>query len=262
MMRYGRLYLDFLRFSFSRAMAFRVDFFFRIFMDLVYYGINIAFFKVIYNHTSILGGWNEPQIMVFVGVFLVVDGIYMTVFSPNMWWLPTLINKGDLDFYLVRPVNSLFMLSLREFAANSFVNFLMAVAILAWALWRYPEPIDLPRITMLVVLILNGTFLYYLVHMAFLIPVFWTHSGRGLGTVYFTISRFLERPDALFSGFTRVILITLLPFGLMASFPARLFLDGFDWSVFLHLVIVTVGYFFMVLGLWRIGLGAYSSASS
>ena len=67
MRRYARLYLCFLRFSFSRAMEFRVDFFFRIFMDAFFYFINIAFFKVVFLHTSLLGGWGEEQMMVFVG---------------------------------------------------------------------------------------------------------------------------------------------------------------------------------------------------
>jgi ABC-2 type transport system permease protein len=243
-------------------MEFRVDFFFRIVMDLVYYGINIAFFKVLYSHTDVLGGWNESQIMVFVAVYLLVDAIYMTVFSSNMWWLPTLINKGDLDYYLVRPVNSIFMLSLREFAANSFVNLLMAVGIMVWALWQYTEPFDGFQLILLALLTCNGTILYYLLHMVFVIPVFWTHSGRGLGAVYITMAQFIERPDRLFSGAARFILLTVLPFSLMASFPAKLFLDGFDWLVLGHVLAVTVGFMFIVQILWRLGLNAYSSASS
>jgi rhomboid protease GluP len=44
MRRYLTLYLYFLRFSFSRALEFRVDFLFRVVMDVVYYAVNIAFF--------------------------------------------------------------------------------------------------------------------------------------------------------------------------------------------------------------------------
>ena len=43
-----------------------------------------------------------------------------------MWWLPMLINRGDLDYYLVRPVSTLFFVSFRDFAANSFVNLVIA----------------------------------------------------------------------------------------------------------------------------------------
>ncbi len=109
MFRYIKLYAHFLRFSFSRAMEFRFDFFFRIFMDILYYGINIGFYKIIFSHTTALAGWNEPQTMVFVAGFLVVDAINMTVFANNLWMITDYINKGELDYYLLRPVMKLFI---------------------------------------------------------------------------------------------------------------------------------------------------------
>ena len=128
MMRYLRLYLFFLQFSFSKAMEFRLDFFFRIAMDVIYYIVNIALFKVLLLHTPIIAGWNEEQMMVFVACYLLVDAVNMTIFSTNMWWLPFYINRGDLDYYLIRPVSPLFFLSLREFSANSFVNLIIAMS--------------------------------------------------------------------------------------------------------------------------------------
>ena len=138
--RYLRLYAHFVRFSMSRTLEFRIDFFFRVFMDLAYYGVNIAFYQVIVLHTELLGGWNRDQTLVFMAGFLLVDAMVMTLFSNNIWWLPIFINRGDMDYYLLRPVSSLFFLSVRDFAVNSFINFLFAVGILAWALSRTAEP--------------------------------------------------------------------------------------------------------------------------
>ena len=73
MFRYLRLYSHFVRFSLSKSMEFRIDFFFRIVMDCVYYAVNLAFFKVLYLHTNSLGGWKETDTMVFVGTYLFVD---------------------------------------------------------------------------------------------------------------------------------------------------------------------------------------------
>jgi ABC-2 type transport system permease protein len=80
--------------------------------------------------------------------------------------------------------------------------------------------------------------------------------------MFWHMTRFIERPDGIFTGWIRVVLTSVLPFALMASFPARVFLEGFSWIVFGHLVLVT-SVFSVVLGvLWRAGLRAYSSASS
>lgn len=262
MLRYLRLYIYFVRFSFSRAMEFRLDFTFRIFMDIIYYVVNIAFYRIIFQHTSLLGGWTEEQMMVFIAAYLCVDALQMTLFSNNMWWLPIFINKGDLDYYLIRPVSSLFFLSLRDFAANSFVNLTFALGIFVWAIVQYSMPVSLAQIFYFGMLLLNGTFIYYLVRMVMVIPIFWTHAGRGFEQIFWNFTRFMERPDRIFTGWVRRILVTILPFSLMASYPARLFLEEFDWFILAHLIVVTMLFFLGVLVFWRQGLRAYSSASS
>jgi ABC-2 type transport system permease protein len=262
MVRYLRLYAHFVRFSLMRAMAFRLDFYFRIVMDVIYYAVNLAFFKLIYLHTPILAGWNESQMMVFVSAYLVVDAISMTVFSNNLWWLPIFVNRGDLDYYLVRPVSSLFFLSLRDFAANSFVNLIITVGIFAWSIARLPEPVSVLRVAVFAVLLLNGAFLAYVMRMVTLIPVFWTHSARGFDQVYWSASKFMERPDRLFTGWVRRIIVFVIPFALMASFPARFLVDGWDLELMATLVGVTLASFGVLVWFWETGLRSYSSASS
>jgi ABC-2 type transport system permease protein len=243
-------------------MAFRMDFFFRIFMDIIYYAVNLAFYNIIYMHTTILGGWDLNQMMVFVAGYLVLDAVVMTFFANNLWRLPQYVNNGDLDYYLIRPVSSLFFLSLRDFAANSFINLTMTWAIFIWILTKYPYPFELFQLALFIAMLFCGIFLYYLVRMATIIPVFWTLSARGFDQLFWGVSRFLERPDRIFTGWVRRILASILPFSIMASYPARIFLDGFSWNVFWHIVIVTFCFWALVVVLWHLGLRAYSSASS
>jgi ABC-2 type transport system permease protein len=262
MLRYFRLYLYFLRFSFSRAMEFRLDFFFRILMDTAFYAVQLSFFGIIYRHTALLGGWSFDQVLVFACGFFLVDAIHMTVFANNLWWLPTFVNRGDLDYYLVRPVSSLYFLSLRDFAANSFVNLLIAAGLLVWALLQYTEPLSATRLLIYLLFLLNGSILYYLIHISFLIPVFWLHSGRGLGEMFYALEKYSDRPDRIFSGYLKRLLVTLLPFSLVASYPARLLFEGIRPQLLLHMAGATLIAFLFVIAFWRVALRNYSSASS
>lgn len=262
LLRYLRLYAHFVRFSVSRAMEFRLDFFFRVFMDLAYYGVNIAFYQVVFLHTELLGGWDRDQTLIFMAGFLLVDALVMTLFSNNIWWLPIFVNRGDLDYYLVRPVSSLFFLSLRDFAVNSFINLLFAAGILVWALARYPGPLPPGEIALFVGLLGIGAFLHYCVHLLMILPVFWIQGGSSLHTVFYSFQRFMERPDRIFTGWVRKALVTVAPFALMASFPARLLIDGLDWGILAHFAAVVAAFFGLVLLVWNRGLRAYSSASS
>lgn len=262
MIRYIRLYLHFLRFSFSKAMEFRVDFFFRILMDIIYYAVNILFFKVIYLHTPFIAGWREDEIMVFVASYLLIDGIIMTVFSSNMWWLPFYINRGDLDFYLIRPVSPLYLLSLRDFSANSLVNLLIASFFFVYALINYSGSIGALDLFFYVLLIINGVLLSYVMQMLLIIPVFWTHSKRGFIDLFYSMSLAIERPHQIFRGWLKVVFTAVLPFALVASFPATLFFRGWDSSMLIQLGIITALAWTVMLTAWKIGLRNYSSASS
>jgi len=262
MARYLRLYAFFVRFAFSRAMEFRVDFFFRVLMDVCFYVTQIAFFDIIFRNTGLLAGWRFDQVLVFIAGFFVVDALHMTVFANNMWWFPIFVNKGDLDYYLVRPVSSLFFLSLRDFAANSFLNLLIALGVFAWALSSYTGAVSAGSVALYLLLIVNGTILFYILHLSFLIPVFWMQRARGLGDVFMALRRYAERPEKIFTGLVRRTLVTVLPFSLIASVPAEAFFEGLGWIELLHLSAVTVGAFVVLRLLWAYGLRSYSSASS
>lgn len=262
MHRYLRLYAYFLRFSFSRAMEFRVDFFFRVVMDIVFYATQLALFSVIYRHTTTVAGWDFDQALVFISGFFFVDALHMTVFANNMWMLPILINRGDVDYYLVRPVSSLFFLGMRDFAANSFLNLILATGILWWAIARYPAELEALRIGIYVGLLVCGCFLYWIIYMLFMIPVFWIHAEFGLRQLFWGLEKFCERPDQIFAGWLRRLLVTCIPFAIIASYPARVLFEGVTLARLAHIGGVILGMFLVMLWLWGKGLRAYSSASS
>jgi ABC-2 type transport system permease protein len=260
--RYLRLFGYFVAFSFSKSFEFRFDFFARILMDVLYYGVAISFFQIMFLHTPTLGGWTEPQMMIFVGAYCMVDAINMTLFSNNLWMIPVMVNRGDLDYYLIRPVSSLFFVSFRDFAANSFVNLLITFGILAWAMGRYPEPLSAGKFALFLLLILNGNLIFYCLGMLATLPVFFTQSSSGFSQLIWNLMKFGERPDRIFTGWVRRILVTILPFSLIASFPTRVFLEKLDVSILLHTIVVSVILFTVTLWAWSKSLSRYASASS
>lgn len=262
MSRYLRLYKHFVEFSLIQAMQFRFDFFFRIAMDCIFYLVNILFYKILFTHAGGLAGWTESQTMIFLSGFLMVDAIQMTVISNGTWMIPVLVNKGELDYYLLRPVSSLFFLTTRDFAFNSFINVVVAAGIMIWAFTTSPVDYPVHKILLYLFLTLNGTYLFFLMRILTLTPVFWTHSGRGLEMIFWTLTKFGERPDAIFSGWVRKILVSIMPFAIMSSFPARALYQDNSWEVAGYCVLVVVILHFVTIKMWNFGLKNYSSASS
>ncbi len=261
-MRYLRLFLNCVLFSIKKSMVFRLDFFFRIIMDVLFFVQAMLFYYFLFQTTDSIGGWNKDQALIFVAGFCVVDALQMTFFSNNVWWLPVAINKGELDYYLVRPVNSLFFLSFREFATNSFVNFLISMGLLYWAIDRYPVPISAWQVVLYVALLFNGAFLHYILHTLTVLPVFWIQSSRGFEDIYWSLNRAMERPDRIFKGWTWRLFTMFLPFSLMASVPARLVLEEFKIEYLFLVLGVTAVFWGLLVFVWNRGLRVYGSASS
>lgn len=260
--KYFRLYGHFLKFSVSKGLEYRADFWFRIIMDMTYYAMMIAFYEVLFRSTSIIGGWAEPQMIFFLGGAMVIDAMQMTFLANNVWSIPQLINKGDLDYYLVRPVSPLFFVSFRDVSASSAVNLVMAWGILGYGLWNLPGEIPWARLPVFLLLILNGFFLFYCVRLMAALPVFWTHSSTGFEMLFHSATHFIEKPHRIFRGGARFVLTFILPFSLMASVPAAVFLEGLNIRSLVTLFGMSFVLFGVILAIWRAGLRSYSSASS
>ncbi len=261
-MRYMRLYAAFVRFAFQRAMEFRVDFFFRFGMDVVWYAYQLAFFEILFLRTPTLMGLSPADVRVFAGALFVSDAFHMTVFASNLWWFPLQVNQGDLDHALVRPVSSLFFVGLREFAANSFFNLVLAIAILIAMVGAHPTPFGAPRLLLFGALLFVGTILHFAVHMLLLLPVFWMHDVSGLRQIAFGLDTFGSRPDAIYRGWFRRVVTVLVPVALVVSFPVRALLAADPWPAAWQLLATTAVAVLLLALAWRRALVAYSSASS
>lgn len=261
-MRYFILYLHFIRFSFNKALIFRFDFFFRIFMDVLWYITQIAFFSVIFRYTSLLGGWNYNQVIIFMGSIFFIDALHMTIFSNNIWWLPVYINKGELDYYLIRPISSLFFLTLRDFAANSFMNLILSFSFLIWSIYNYEQTIELQNLFVYSILLVSGFLIFSILSILFTIPVFWTHSGKGFKDIFSSLQRFGNQPHQIYTGFVKKLLLSVLPFSLIASVPVSVLFDGWTIKIVGCYIVCLFFLITILLIVWKLGLKTYSSASS
>ena len=262
MLRYPSLYWSILKVSFIRATAFRFDFWWRVGMDLVFYGVSIAGFKLIYLHTPLLGGWTEDQVMVFIAGYFILDALQMTFLSQNLWEFPSDVNTGLFDYTLVRPVSPLFWISCKEVAVSSFVNLLAALGIFTWALSNYTAPFSALDVLTYIFFLLNGLFIFFCVRILFSLPVFWLHSPYTFERIFYSLQPFLDRPHTIYSGWARLLVLTLIPFGLMASLPAYIFFNGLTLKIALLTLSVTTFFGAFVFWIWSKAINAYSSASS
>src|SRR5258707_14525377 len=71
--RYLRLFGAMARFGLLREMAFRGNFIVKMLVELLWLGILLAFYRIIFTKTALVADWSEWQYLFFVGCFYAVD---------------------------------------------------------------------------------------------------------------------------------------------------------------------------------------------
>src|SRR3984885_1943405 len=131
--RHGTIYLALWRNSVVREMSFKSNFLLWIVVELLWFGLQLSFISVIYLHTDHIGTWTKWQVMMLVGASHFIQQIFQAFFLTNCTQLSELIRTGRLDFMLLLPVNTRFLISLRQVDLGGFVNSASALGVMVYA---------------------------------------------------------------------------------------------------------------------------------
>ncbi|HTU89559.1 MAG TPA: ABC-2 family transporter protein, partial [Gemmataceae bacterium] len=113
MTRYLRLFVAFARFGLASEMAFRANFLVKLLVEVLWLGILLIFYWKLFDNTSSIGGWSRSEYFFFVGCHYTLGGIVETFFLTNCVEFAELVRSGDLDTYLLKPIDEQFLISCR-----------------------------------------------------------------------------------------------------------------------------------------------------
>src|SRR5262245_60191464 len=113
---YWRVFLTFARNSLVRDMTFRANFIIESISSLSWMAMNLGFYVLIFQYTNQIGhntGWGKYQFFVFLSTTLFVNSLVQTFFMPNCEEFSEMIRTGGLDFALLKPIDTQFLISLQ-----------------------------------------------------------------------------------------------------------------------------------------------------
>src|SRR3712207_2033120 len=111
--RYGRVYAACVRNCLARELEFRSNFLFSAVSTAVWAVLSIVLAGLVFTNVREIRGWDMDRMFILTGSFLIVESLMSTLFQRNMQKLSELVNKGELDFVLTRPISSQFLVSIR-----------------------------------------------------------------------------------------------------------------------------------------------------
>ncbi|MCP5523288.1 MAG: ABC-2 family transporter protein [Verrucomicrobiales bacterium] len=262
--RMAGIYAVLCRNSIVREMNFKVNFLLWLVVEVLWFALQLIFISVIYEHTERIATWSKYEVILLVGASHFIQQIFSALFLNNCVNLSELVRTGKLDFLLLLPVNTRFIISLKQLDPGAFINAGTAVAVMVYALHRLGTVPGALQIAGFLLLCGAGVMIHYSLMFLLSTISFWTVRAQGIVWGYYNLFNLARLPDAAFRpGVFKVVFTYALPMLLVANVPTKVLADklGSPWEIALLLLMTAACYAASAL-VWRVSVQRYTSASS
>ncbi|HKQ37259.1 MAG TPA: ABC-2 family transporter protein [Verrucomicrobiae bacterium] len=261
--RYLGLYVAFWKNSVAREMGFKANFFMWIITEALWFTLQLAFIVVIYQHTDRIADWSKWEVVLLMGAAHFIQQVFQAFFLTNCTSISEHVRTGKFDFMLLLPVNTRFLISLRQVDLGGYFNAASAVAVMIYALWQLHRVPAAAEVLGFLLLALIGVLIHYSFMFLLAGVSFWTVRAQGVVWAYYSMFNIARLPDSAFRGAFRLVFTFAIPMLLVANVPARVLAEKLrsPRDILLLLVMLVVAFLLSQAG-WRISLKRYTSASS
>jgi ABC-2 type transport system permease protein len=244
------------------ALEYRANLLLDLFEEIIVVLSSLAAVLVLFSHTGVINGWTFGQMLVLLGVFYVVQGAQSVVFETSFERFMEHVRLGTLDFILIKPTNSQFMISTRYVQVPQLGQAAMGLVLVGVGVVQIGERIGLAEVTSFVVTLTCGLFLVYGLLLVLSTLSFWFVRVENLLAIFWSFLDAGRFPVDVYPGWLRITLSTVVPIGIAVTVPAQAIAGRLDLLGFVAFVVGTIVVCWFASWFWRIGLRSYSGASA
>ena len=232
---YLRVFLTFARNSLIRDMTFRGNFIIETISSMSWVFMNLGFYILIFEHTNSIGantGWGKYQFFLFLATALLINSIVHAFFMTNADEFSELIRTGSLDFVLLKPIDTQFLISLQRVQWSSLGNFVFGLGLMGYSLFKVeylPGPL---QVILYPVYVACGVAIFYSLMLVLASLSVWLGRNQSLYNFWFYITNFARYPMEIYTGPygtpLRRVFTFLIPVLVVVNVPARLLVRPLD----------------------------------
>ena len=277
---YLRVFLTFARNSLVRDMSFRVNFILTCVASVSWAMMNFLLFKIIFQHTTSIGvgtGWGDNEFFIFLGTIWIINSVIQTLFLANAEEFSEMIRTGNLDFALLKPIDTQFLISFPRVNWAQIPNGLLGLALVIYSLLQLLKDPDKqisvgPLEWFLYAFYVGcGVLVMYSVTIILASTAIWLGRNQNLHTFWFYITNFYRYPMEIYekSGIGMALWGTftfVIPILVVSNVPARILAQPMErgWYSWQSLYAIFAAGMSLVVSRWvfKTALKSYRSASS
>ncbi len=240
-------------------LEYRADFWIGILGMTLTQGAGLMFIWIIFKRIPQIGGWNVWQIAFLYALTIIPKGLTELLFN-GQWQLRMLVNKGEFDRLLVRPLSPALQVSTQACGIHGLGSVLLGIFVLisaahelqlSWAWWQY----GFLCITIISAVIFIGS-----VDFATNSSAFWDSSASSAFPflVQYGIE-FAKYPLTLYGRLLQIVITWVLPFAFVSYYPSLILLGQAGTQTWLAYISPLAGPIMALIAsfIWQRGLARY-----
>jgi ABC-2 type transport system permease protein len=272
---YLRVFLTFARNSLVRDMTFRFNFLIDVVTSMAWVFMNLGFYVLIFTFTPEIGdktGWGQFEFFLFLGTGLLINSLVQAFFMTNADDFSELVRTGTLDFALLKPIDTQFLVSLTKVDWSALGNFAVGLLLIAYSLYRLEYVPGVVQIVLYPLYVACGVAIYYSLMIALAATSVWLGRNLTLFDFWFYITNFSRYPMEIYHGRIGTPLqwtfTFIVPVLIVVNVPARLLAPPLspdtskDWLLPLYAIFATLMSLAASRWVFQRALRSYRSASS
>jgi ABC-2 type transport system permease protein len=230
---YGRVFLTFARNSLVRDMTFRSNFLIQCVSSVSWTAMNLGLYVLIFSHAEQIGpntGWGKYEFFVFLSTTMLINSLVQAFFMPNAEEFSELIRTGGLDFALLKPIDTQFLVSLQKVDWSALSNFLAGLGLLVYSMGHLmtrpvnPLPLSPLSLVLYPLYVLCGVAIMYSLMLSLAATSIWLGRNQTLYNFWFYITNFARYPMEIYGSWTsplRILFTFIVPVLVVVNVPAR-----------------------------------------
>lgn len=196
--QYGRVFKTFLRNALVREMTFRGNFVITILTRAFWFAAQMTLFEIIYSKVTSINDWSREEYFAFMATGMLINAIVETFFMPNCANFSELIRTGNLDFALLKPIDTQFLISFEKVDIANLNQVLLALGLLGYSLNAMGAVITAGNVIMYLLLVAAGVVFFYSLMIILASTSIWFGRNRGLYDFWFYVTVFARYPRSIY----------------------------------------------------------------
>jgi ABC-2 type transport system permease protein len=257
-----RLIQVFLKINIQTSLAYRADMVINILLNLMWLGWELLSLSIIFSNTSTLGGWGPAELIALLGVFRLVNTLMAGMLWPSTEKFNASVRDGSLDYTLLLPANSQFLVSFARITVWRAWDLVLAFVLISVGISMGGDVTSPLSILNFLVLTISGAAVIYSLWVVLIAFTFWFTKFDNNVTILQALLDSGRYPATIYPSWLRIIVTFIVPIAVATTVPLQALRgDLTGWNVALFIG-VGIASFLLASRVWKAGVRRYSGASS